>query len=117
MGSISVIELVEFLGKWFLTAVIVLLWWVNERRRDKEAKISHELTTKALAQYGKDMEEIREMYESNVRLVERYEQVAGDLRDVVILNTQAMTRMNDDIRNNQYCPRVRINKRGKGGSE
>lgn len=117
MGNLSVVELIEFLGKWTMTTIIVLLWWLNERKRDREAKNSREMMAKVLIQYGKDMEEIRGMYESNVRLVERYEEVAGDLKDVVVLNTQVMTRMNDDIRSNQYCPRVRIDKRAKGREE
>jgi hypothetical protein len=40
---------------------------------------------------------MRDMYLTNASLVKRYEEVAGDLREVVILNTQAMTRLVDRI--------------------
>jgi hypothetical protein len=47
--------------------------------------------------YAADMKEMRDMYLTNASLVKRYEEVAGDLREVVILNTQAMTRLVDRI--------------------
>ena len=49
--------------------------------------------------YRKRFEAVVDMYESNVRLVQKYEQVASDLKDVVILNTQTMTTLVESIRN------------------
>ena len=51
---------------------------------------------------------------SNVRLVEKYETIATDLKDVVIMNTQAMTKICDDIEKNQFCPMVRLEKKAQG---
>jgi len=48
--------------------------------------------------YRKRFEAVVDMYESNVRLVEKYEQTACDLKDVVILNTQTMTTLVEKIR-------------------
>jgi len=56
----------------------------------------------------KRFESVVKMYESNVRLVEGYESISVDLREVVIMNTQAMTRACDAINQNQFCPMVRI---------
>ena len=50
-----------------------------------------------LKQYREDMLEQRKMYESNVELVKRALSMADDLKDIVILNTQAMTRLVDRI--------------------
>jgi len=49
--------------------------------------------------YRKRFEAVVDMYESNVRLVEKYEQTASDLKDVIILNTQTMTTLVEKIRN------------------
>ena len=52
-------------------------------------------------------------------LVKNYNSVSKDLRDLVVLNTQALTGMQHDIRENQFCPQMRIDKQrvqisGKG---
>ena len=54
------------------------------------------------------------MYESNVKLVNSYEDLAGDLKEVVIANTYAMTQLGSDINRNQYCPMVRVEKKQIG---
>jgi len=59
-------------------------------------------------------EEVVTMYENNATLSERYESVARDLREVVIMNTQAMTKACDAINSNQFCPSVRLVKQAKG---
>lgn len=65
----------------------------------------------------KRFETVVSMYEANVRLVEKYEQIAGDLKDVIIMNTQAITRLDEGIRDNQYCPMVRLEKKATGVQE
>jgi len=59
-------------------------------------------------QQSKRFEAVVRMYESNVKLVERQDEIASDLREVVIMNTQAMTRALDAIDANQFCPMVRV---------
>jgi len=58
----------------------------------------------------KRFESVVKMYENNVMLVENYEKLATDLHDVVIMNTQIMQRLADEIKTNQYCPMVRLEK-------
>jgi len=55
----------------------------------------------------KRFEEMARMYESNVKLVKAYEDLAKDLKDVVILNTQTFSELTSAIRDNQFCPMVR----------
>jgi len=59
-------------------------------------------------------EAVVDMYESNVRLVEKYEELGGDLKDVIILNTETITTLVSEINSNQYCPMVRMEKQAKG---
>jgi len=59
-------------------------------------------------------EAVVNMYEKNVSLVEKYEKVASDLKDVIILHTQTTTTLIRDIRTNQYCPAVRLEKKAMG---
>ena len=44
---------------------------------------------------SKRFEAVVKMYESNVKLVEQYERVATDLKEMVVMNTQALTRLCD----------------------
>lgn len=61
----------------------------------------------------KRFEAVVQMYENNVKLVRDYESVARDLKEVVVLNCQAMQKVCDKIDLNQFCPIVR---REQGGS-
>lgn len=54
------------------------------------------------------------MYKSNVKLVDSYEDLAKDLKEVVIMNTTAMTKLGSDINRNQFCPMVRLEKKEIG---
>lgn len=101
--------------------LLVVIWYFdmrairqnNERHHEENSKVSQshkEETSKILSQHEKYMDEIRRMYESNVKLVNSYERLANDLHEVVIMNTQAMTGLKDDINRNQYCPHVRVTK-------
>ena len=62
----------------------------------------------------KRFEAVVKMYESNVKLVEDNEDLASDLKEVVIMNTQAMTHLGDLIKQNQFCPAQRVEKKTVG---
>ena len=76
--------------------IVVLLWWYDVKQ-----------IRKILEQYKGDMIEMRRMYENNVELVKDYRGLAGDLKEVVIMNTQAIVGLDKDIAKNQFCPLVR----------
>ena len=63
---------------------------------------------------AKRFEAVVKMYESNVKLVEESEELSRDLKEVVIMNTQALTTLNNNIESNQFCPAVRLEKRAEG---
>lgn len=57
---------------------------------------------------------VSEMYENNVRLVENYEhlsqeaaQANSDQRAMIMMSTAELTKLQEKIQTNQYCPRVR----------
>jgi len=83
--------------------LIIILWYMDSRK-----------VYSILNQYKSDMAEMRRMYESNVDLVKDYKDLAADLKEVVIMNTQAITRMDSDVKGNQFCPMVRLDKKAKG---
>lgn len=63
---------------------------------------------------AKRFEAVVKMYENNVKLVEASEGLSKDLKEIVIMNTQALTLLNKNIENNQFCPMVRLEKRAEG---
>ncbi len=93
-------NVLKILADFGTIGIVIFLWWQDSKRYDA-----------ILKEYKKDMDEQRTMYEKNVSLVKDYNSVAADLREVVIMSTQTMTRLSDDIRQNQYCPMVRIDKK------
>jgi len=111
LGAIKMIEIGAQLG---LTGLVLVLWFLTDRSKNKMMEIYRADMAKILGQYGTDMEEVRHMYESNVRLVQAYDNVARDLREVVIINTQVMQGISEQIRTNQYCPAVRVDEEKKG---
>lgn len=90
--------------------VVMLFWWIDQRRTDsiirrKDAKIDG-----ILEQYRKDMVAITHMYESNVRLVDDYMSLAKrmekrdeDLIDTIRLNTQMFSGLKDFLENKVPC--------------
>jgi len=103
MESINIVGILEVFRAFGLVGVIVMIWYFDSKN-----------LRKILEKYKSDMIEQRKMYESNVKLVQGYESLAHDLKDVVIMNTQAMQRISDSINTNQYCPMVRLEKQAKG---
>lgn len=100
METINLGSLLGVLGTFGPYGLLLLLWYLEARK-----------TREILDKYKEDMAETRKMYESNVKLVEGYESVAGDLKDIVVLNTRCLTQLSDEVRQNQYCPMVRVEKK------
>ncbi|MDZ7831645.1 MAG: hypothetical protein U5L07_07820 [Desulfobacterales bacterium] len=110
MPELIPVGLIEILQIFGLPGLIVFMWWYDK----KETRV-------ILDKYKDDMTQIKRMYENNVSLVndyleltKDYKQIAKDLHDVIIMNTQAWQRAADDINRNQYCPLNRIKKQAPG---
>jgi hypothetical protein len=55
----------------------------------------------------KRFDAMKKMYENNVELVKCYEDLAKGMQDLVIYNTQTMTKVDEKIDKNLFCPMVR----------
>jgi len=92
----------------------MILWYLDSRRfssmfmRQQEAQHEHqESVDKILNQYKDDVNKVTGYYERNVELVESYAKLAGELAQIIHLNTQVQTRLVDSINHNMFCPIVR----------
>ena len=103
MEGISLNILLEVFKSFGFAGIIVVIWWIDSKN-----------IRKILESYRDDTRAAVQRYEDNVRLVTHYEELARDLKDVVMMNTQAMTQNYQAIKTNQYCPQVRLEKKSKG---
>ena len=103
MEGITLSVIVEVFKAFGFAGLITVIWWIDSKN-----------IRKVLESYREDTRAAIQRYEDNVRLVTHYETLAKDLKDVVMMNTQAMTQNYQAIKTNQYCPAVRLEKKSKG---
>jgi len=103
MEGITLSVIVEVFKAFGFAGLITVIWWIDAKN-----------IRKLLDCYRDDTRAAVQRYEDNVRLVKHYEDLATDLKDVVIMNSQAMTQNYQAIKTNQYCPQVRLEKTAKG---
>lgn len=87
METIELIGLYKILADFGILGLVIFLWWLDSRK-----------VYRILDQYKHDMDEQRRMYEKNVSLVKGYEFLAGNLKDVVTLNIQVMTKLAERLK-------------------
>lgn len=90
-----------------LPGVVLIMWYVDQRRYERQEKKRDEDLNKVLAAYHDDVRAVTRFYEDNVLLVKNYERLASELAGIIHLNTQAQTRLVEAIKNNMFCPVVR----------
>ena len=110
MDSIGFNGILKILADFGLVGLIIYLWWADNKRIWAVMEKNKADLMAVLDQYKKDMIEQREMYRSNASLCRDFASIAADLRAVVTLNIQTMTRLDDGIRENQFCPLTRVRK-------
>jgi hypothetical protein len=79
--------------------LLVYIYWSDQR---SIKRIQDEASQRFAA--------MKEMYESNVTLVKNYESISKALVDLVTLNTQHLTTVEQKIDSNQFCPFTRTKK-------
>jgi hypothetical protein len=97
--DVSLMSVLKILGDFGVLGLVIFLWWSDNKR-----------VWAVLNQYKADMIEQREMYRANVSLCRDFAEIARDLRDIVTLNIQKMTEVTDAVKQNQYCPLIRLDK-------
>lgn len=86
MEALGNITALKGLAEYGMVGLILFLWWYDQR-----------CTRQILTQYKRDMDEQRKMYESNVSLCNDFAEVSRDLKQIVILSTQTLTRLCDKL--------------------
>jgi hypothetical protein len=103
----TVIEIVKLFGPMGLIAVV---WYVDTRNFQKLIEDRRVETNNILTAYRDDIATVKEMYRNNVKLVESYQGVCGDLHDLVVLNVEKLSVMTEKIDQNEFCPLQRLKK-------
>ena len=93
-GYIEIIKMILDLGP---IGVVLILGYFAKQQLDKTTTQYQTQISIILTQYREDMVEQRKMYDSNVELVKQYQALAGDLKDIIVMNTTAMTRLVEKI--------------------
>jgi len=100
-------NIIKVLTEFGLVGVVLLMWWYDNRLMRRLHEEHKEEITLILKRYQQDMAEQRQMYRDNVELVRNYDSINRDLKDIVVMNTQAMTKICHAVEKNQFCPVVR----------
>jgi hypothetical protein len=95
MEALGGIHVLELAGKFGMVGLILFLWWCDQRIRDQRDAAHRKDLAAILERYDQDMREVRGMYERNVSLCRDYAEISKDYKDLIILNTQAVTRLTD----------------------
>lgn len=82
-GYFEIIKMFLDLGPIGLVGII---WYLDRRKTDE-----------ILTQYKADMAEYQSNYKANISLVKKYEALAEDLKETIVLNTEAMTRVSERL--------------------
>ena len=97
METIGYFSTLKLLGNFGVLGLVIFLWWYDNRQTRKIISCHKKDLSKILDRYEADMAEMRDMYKSNVELVKNYASIAGDLKEVVILNIREITEMKAEI--------------------
>jgi len=92
----SLVSILQTVGP---IGLLIFIYWSDQRtiRRIQE-------------EADKKFDAMQKMYEANVLLVKNYEGIARDMSGMITLSTQHLTRIEDKIDANQFCPEARIRK-------
>ena len=99
-----------FLGPWIMALLLVLFLERGHSRRIESITDNQNKRIEAIAEQHR---EVSQMYKNNVVLVESVQQLAGRMDELIMINTRAMTRLEENIEKNWFCPIVRDPNRGQ----
>lgn len=111
MDSFSLGAVLKILADFGIVGLVIFLWWSDNKRIWEVIEKHSKDTQSIMDRYQRDMEEQREMYRANASLCRDFSSIAGDLRDIVTLNIQKMTEVDNAVRQNQFCPLIRVDKK------
>jgi len=91
---LKILEMVLNLGP---IGLVLVVWYFDKQKTDDVLRIYSANMQTMFDKYTQDMHEMRQMYLTNASLVKRYADMAGDLKEIITLSTQTMTRLVDRI--------------------
>ncbi len=94
VSYIKILEMVLNLGP---IGLVLVFWYFGQQKTDEIQRRADERVQAMMDRYAADMQEMRDMYKTNSALVKRYADLADDLKDIITLNTQTMTRLVEKI--------------------
>ena len=93
MEAIGMLSTLKILGNFGIVGLVILIWWVDSRRYAQLLETYRSDMTQILERMKSDTDKHWMMYEKNVSLVNDYSSIAGNQQEIIILNTQAMTKL------------------------
>lgn len=78
----------------------------NAKAKEMSREFREHVNSIMMAQENR-FEAVVRMYENNVKLVDDYSNLAGDLTGIITLSTRTLEGLVNKIDNNQFCPIVR----------
>lgn len=94
-GLQSVLLILKEFG---IPGLVLILWFLSMKSQNKMLDAYREDTSKTLSAYQADLLTVRQMYDNNVLLVKNYQELCGDLKDIVILNSKGFQSLDDSIK-------------------
>lgn len=117
MDGLSLDAILKLISNFGIPGLVMVLWYLTNKANERTLKQYREDVIVLRNTYEDGLKEVQQKYENNVLLVRGYESLARDLREIVVMNTQILTRVCDDVNRNQYCPMVRLKKEATGREE
>ena len=111
VDSFSIGAVLKVLSEFGPVGLVILMWYFSDKRLSAVIEMHRKEITDVQRQAAADMAELREMYKSNASLCRDFSSVAADLREIVIMNIEKITNLDAAVRQNQYCPGVRLDKK------
>ena len=93
MEAFGMVSAIKILGNFGIVGLMILIWWVDSRRYAQLLETYRADVTRILEKMKEDTDKHWMMYEKNVSLVKDYSSIADNQQEIIILNTQAMTRL------------------------
>jgi len=91
------LEIIKIILSMGPIGLVIIMAWLWKQQVDTILRKWQEQSNQLMRQYRDDTVALGKMYENNVELVRRYEETSRDMKDVIILVSQNLQRLNDKM--------------------
>lgn len=96
--SSSYLDIIKMMLDLGPVGLMMVMWWFGKQQTDKMLTVYQTDTQAILKQYREDMLDHKTMYANNIEFIKRYEALASDLKEVIMLVTQNLTQLTESIK-------------------